>query len=63
MNSVSSEMVTLNVDCSLEVPSTRQESFPCVSWHSVEIRERETGRVFSKERERESGTKIFKNRD
>lgn len=34
---------------------TCQDSLPCASWHSVETRERETGRVFSKERERESG--------
>lgn len=32
-----------------------QDSFPHASWHSVEIRERETGRFFSKERERENG--------
>lgn len=38
---------------------TCQDSFPCASWHSVEIRERETGRCFFfLKRERESGREI-----
>lgn len=50
-------MVSLDVYCSLEVPSRCQDSFPCASWHSAEIRERETGRVFLK-RGKESGRSI-----
>lgn len=32
---------------------TCQDSFPCASWHSVEIRERETGRFFYLKRGKE----------